>query len=125
MTAPTERGLQKARELLPCPFCGGEASIPEWTASGDWEVQCSVCKVHTSHSRRIEPAIEAWNRRADARGEWPSEEQMLMEKIRLLSLAHANNDKYNLGLGECLKWYETGLDNVFNWLRARLGGEAT
>jgi len=71
-----------ATELLPCPFCGGEAEIKyaEWWDSNDppeihcvWSVQCStrptrssVCLGRLCGNRGFadkDKAIEAWNTR--------------------------------------------------------------
>lgn len=62
-----------ATELLPCPFCGGEAKArKKW---GNWTVYCLDC---CASSDRYVPgatyyvscdtkdeAVERWNRRAD------------------------------------------------------------
>lgn len=48
-------------ELLPCPFCGGEASafrVIEW-----WSVSCSVCECHTALHWPKSKAIARWNTR--------------------------------------------------------------
>ena len=66
-------------ELLPCPFCGGEAEIvggPEnWTPTfydpdggGDpIAVVCKTCACGLHFFDGYAEAIAAWNRRADAR----------------------------------------------------------
>lgn len=74
-------------KLLPCPFCGGQASISEaatrckadGTFSASYRVGCNKCKIYFSHNSEFrlvdgqpkfifngyELATEAWNRRAN------------------------------------------------------------
>lgn len=61
----------KARTLLPCPFCGGEASFEavEQSLGGGWSVGCSDEDGHCygyqslqTFARKAEAAA-AWNRR--------------------------------------------------------------
>lgn len=48
--------------LLPCPFCGGEASIEEEEIG--FRVVCYVCGIGNSEGTWTkEYAIETWNRR--------------------------------------------------------------
>lgn len=49
-------------ELLPCPFCGGEAHII--TAVGESWVLCEKCRATTEMHASKQLAIAAWNRRA-------------------------------------------------------------
>ena len=51
------------QELLPCPFCGGEAKNQS-TGYGDYRVYCGKCECSTVRwSSSKEKAIAAWNRR--------------------------------------------------------------
>lgn len=64
--------MTKEQELLPCPFCGGEARL--W--SGDWAItdhgvvciKCEVtvdpCHIEGSYTS-VDRAIKAWNTRSD------------------------------------------------------------
>ncbi len=57
-----------APELLPCPFCGGEASATNYIVEG--AVRCSDCRAYVSRTHGhdeagYEEAIAAWNTRAD------------------------------------------------------------
>lgn len=61
-------------ELLPCPFCGGEAKdIHGYTMSEEetefiipfYKVFCKKCQNRTSEFYDLEEAIAAWNRRAE------------------------------------------------------------
>lgn len=52
-------------ELLPCPFCGGEATIvdiadPEYKY---YQIRCSECACKTEAKLGLDNAISAWNRR--------------------------------------------------------------
>ena len=48
--------------LLPCPFCGGEAATEEEFTSFN-VVRCTACGVVTDTYDTIAEAIAAWNRR--------------------------------------------------------------
>lgn len=50
-------------ELLPCPFCGGEADDPDYR-NLKFYVVCGGCYVRTDDFRCREDAHSAWNRRA-------------------------------------------------------------
>jgi Lar family restriction alleviation protein len=58
--------LECNEELLPCPFCGGEARIidledPEYKY---YQIRCSKCMCKTATHLGMEATIAAWNRRA-------------------------------------------------------------
>jgi Lar family restriction alleviation protein len=53
-------------ELKPCPFCGGEAKIRDFTIvdlEPEIDVFCTNCGGQTFVYGTEEEAIEAWNRR--------------------------------------------------------------
>lgn len=52
-------------ELLPCPFCGGEARTHYVKGYELWEVSCGQCGVELSSYLSEADAINAWNRRAE------------------------------------------------------------
>ncbi|WP_162434591.1 Lar family restriction alleviation protein [Pseudoxanthomonas koreensis] len=63
---PIER---KARELLPCPFCGNaDVGNDEgcFQTGGHWEVRCGnpSCFAHEPCGATYDEAVERWNRRA-------------------------------------------------------------
>lgn len=75
-----------SEELMPCPFCGGEASL--FTAEevgyiGDvhFTVKCNGCFCGTGHYADPGRAAEAWNRRAQQ----PNEPLTLDELKGMLS----------------------------------------
>ena len=51
-----------ASELLPCPFCGGEAGVMQ-QSKVNWAVMCHVCGAEGGWGNATD-AIEQWNRRA-------------------------------------------------------------
>lgn len=61
-------------ELLPCPFCGGEAECYEYAHPPEnfhqratlylWRVRCRSCYLGGDGIRKQSEAIAAWNRRA-------------------------------------------------------------
>jgi hypothetical protein len=61
-------GMSEAPELLPCPFCEGEASATNYIVEG--AVRCSDCRASVSRTHGqydeagYEEAIAAWNTRA-------------------------------------------------------------
>lgn len=48
--------------LLPCPFCGGEAGLYE-DYTGYWLVQCDYCGISTLRKGSRKSVILDWNRR--------------------------------------------------------------
>ena len=58
-------------KLKPCPFCGGEGEIKRYYIKGTancshYYIQCKQCRAavkNTSGYRKIQKAINAWNRR--------------------------------------------------------------
>lgn len=63
----------KAREiaLLPCPFCGGDASLRDG-GPGCKFVQCDTCNT-TSDDGSVERVSSAWNKRSNAQAILASE----------------------------------------------------
>ncbi len=59
------------KDLLPCPFCGSEASVDEWEDGSLWSneivfwfsIGCSNCDYIMTFCKYMEKAIEAWNKR--------------------------------------------------------------
>lgn len=57
--------------ILPCPFCGGEAECNKWwsaTISGKYATFCTKCSGGTDFFATEEEAIEAWNTRSESAG---------------------------------------------------------
>ena len=71
VTDEREVGGIEARELLPCPFCGGEALFEGLVARKGFEasVVCSGCLAYMptitydTEQEAEDAAIKAWNRR--------------------------------------------------------------
>lgn len=57
-------------ELLPCPFCGGEAIVKHIDSRDDWWVWCRGCNIQRPSVKNIvhtrDEAIASWNRRTFA-----------------------------------------------------------
>ena len=55
-------------ELLPCPFCGGEAEIKHvtqlWEPRNSYWAQCYNCLMSGKHFTTEAEAIETWNTRS-------------------------------------------------------------
>ena len=54
-------------DLLPCPFCGGEAKIKHvtqlWEPRNSYWAQCDNCRMSGKHFTTEAEAISAWNTR--------------------------------------------------------------
>ena len=48
-------------ELKPCPFCGGNAKLTQWTKT-IYSISCIKCDAHF-YTYTKEEAIKAWNTR--------------------------------------------------------------
>ena len=54
-----------SEELKPCPFCGSEAEMLNYSEN-EWLVRCPACDGMVERWRETEAeAIEQWNRRAN------------------------------------------------------------
>ena len=52
-------------KLKPCPFCGGEAEMLNYSPS-EWLVVCPTCDGMVERWRNTEKeAVEQWNRRVE------------------------------------------------------------
>ena len=55
---------QDAQQLLPCPFCGGEAEIESEGVT--WYIWCDTCDFSIDWFVSSSHAIQCWNRRAES-----------------------------------------------------------
>ena len=65
-------------ELLPCPFCGGDAGDTYYQLG--WFISCKHCSASTEVTNAKARAVEAWNRRAPAVPTRKQIEQYLYEQ---------------------------------------------
>ena len=50
-------------KLKPCPFCGGDAGVFQWTVTTTAHVRCKSCSVQQNDYVSKEIAVAAWNNR--------------------------------------------------------------
>lgn len=68
----SKTATERLRELLPCPFCGGEAELKRYQ-SGDWQVICyhaDGCIMHETdldncYWENVQVLARQWNTRAE------------------------------------------------------------
>lgn len=61
----------KAIELLPCPFCGGEAEHGlDHTVEENHYIMCTRCCFDIGRFQHGDEYINVWNARANLQGEW-------------------------------------------------------
>ena len=54
----------KTYDLLPCPYCGGEAEFRDGSSTAPY-IRCKSCGCRTGSGRSCEKLVERWNRRAE------------------------------------------------------------
>ena len=68
-------------KLLPCPFCGGEATVGAneyYDGANTFYTYCTNCGVQQITTKiRTDEAISAWNRRAE-----PENEPLTLDELR-------------------------------------------
>ena len=95
--------MSEAPELLPCPFCGGEASATNYIVEG--AVRCSDCRAYVSRTHGqydeagYEEAIAAWNTRAD---------------LSANLIAAARREGWEAAIEAAVAWIETVPDVLTN-----------
>jgi Lar family restriction alleviation protein len=60
----TAEAWKRELNLLPCPFCGGEAKLDHLTAVDDFFICCTKCEIQQIANYNDYEAIERWNTRA-------------------------------------------------------------
>ena len=106
----------RTTELLPCPFCGGEATVERIGKSGYYYVACNTayCCDFGKFDTEAE-AILAWNTRADYHGY----EQAAIEAWENIK---AWNTRAELGSGTCRLHYGEDDDGYDGWYCDKCGG---
>lgn len=59
--------MSESKELLPCPFCGGEATLYSWRDcdfTTHHHIGCK-CGITFEYNDVVSDLIEAWNKRVD------------------------------------------------------------
>lgn len=74
-------------ELKPCPFCGGEAHIVQWSNKYDAVCQNRECDVFLDCYASYEQAVNAWNTRT------PDTTALLKQALEALESLKANRDE--------------------------------
>lgn len=64
-------------ELLPCPFCNGEAELA-FIFQGNYFIGCTKCPVRTKALDNAEKVIDAWNTRVNKEAEFLGELEELV-----------------------------------------------
>lgn len=84
-------------ELLPCPFCGGEAELTGFKAPEFW-VWCPSCKASTDAHTCKGGAIAAWNTRAQ------TVFGMTLDEVRQMMKRDAERERtcHAIDKGDCL-----------------------
>ena len=68
MTNPmTDEVIDKAVDLLPCPFCGEAPKYKIWSDNNYHCVGCESCGYEFDYLANVEEVIDAWNTRAAAK----------------------------------------------------------
>ena len=68
--------MNKTPELLPCPFCGGEAKLVKSKSKvNDYHIKCDRCSIKTGWWYGKSDVVKTWNNRV-----YPPEVQEAIEK---------------------------------------------
>lgn len=90
----------RTTELMPCPFCGGEAYTVN-DGGRYWTVECHDCAAHTGLYATKDFAIAAWNARAERTCEFVDDSDSEPSPPKCSACG------YDPGIYECA-WYEDG-----------------
>lgn len=94
------------KKLLPCPFCGGEATQSVKNMHGVCQVFCKTEGCHASTKWSKDP-VPAWNRRA---GGWIPVEERLPEEGQTILVWYKDG-----GFGMTVNVFDE-MENVTHWM---------
>lgn len=77
---PMTKGNGREEKLLPCPFCGGEATVRQSHFSYSFLVKCNSCEIVTKESYEMNKVIKLWNTRP------PVQKALSIEEIHRILL---------------------------------------
>ena len=109
--------LPEKPDLLPCPFCGGEAEIHGWHVSPDYRIQCANCGASTDDyypdngKHGVAIAAEAWNTRAPSAPAWQGMESAPKDgtDILICALDALSRPHLTVAAWKCNTWQAGGL----------------
>ena len=90
--------LNKAEELLPCPFCGSKAVLEDLgDPNDDSFVHCTGrrCEVQQIARYSASDATSAWNSRASDRRRYQLEAALRITRGYILNVVEAGGHKWN------------------------------
>jgi hypothetical protein len=114
-----DKEVIKQVELLPCPFCGGKASVEEYDVPphGDysrWRAGCWACCIFMDLNTEKWRAIEDWNARAALKTDARVDVEALKEECR----EHFNVDTEDRDD----KIHAAHINDLIDYLTPRLAG---
>lgn len=112
-------------EILPCPFCGGEAEPVNYSPFDGWHCRCKRCDLEGNEWLDAATAVRAWNRRVppvavqEERDAWQPIETVPASADDVLVLTRRNKIKVETGHYARNCWLSDDEDCLFtHWMPA-------